>query len=158
MLFSAGAGRFGGPGSHMMPGVERAGVRGTGVRGAGFGTVGQAYRILEVADDSPADEAGIEAGYIITGIVGELVPGETVTVSYVENAFQQRAPRSRGGARGDGWDSSDFEREVETTTVVIGEQDGQAYLGVRYVPVGPSGSRGPGGMMGRSGGRGGRGW
>lgn len=165
------AGRFGRPGPRgSMHGGLGPGRPGFGMVGPGLSP---AFRILEVADDSPADQAGIEAGYIVTGIEGELVAGETITVSYIENAFQQQSFRGRGGPRDGAWADNrarDDEPEVETVSMTVGERDGQAYLGVRYAPVGGFGNApvndgwnrggrpGPGGMMGRSGGRGGRGW
>ncbi|MFW5785912.1 MAG: PDZ domain-containing protein [bacterium] len=86
---------------------------------------GTAVRILEVADGSPADQAGIEPGHVITGIDGEITPGETVTVSYID------AESLAGASRFDSLDGP----EVQTTTLTVGEEDGNAYVGVRYVPL-----------------------
>jgi membrane-associated protease RseP (regulator of RpoE activity) len=112
----------------------------------------EAFRILAVQEGSPAAEAGLEAGHVVTKIDGELAPGETVTVSYIETDF---APWGRGVAFPDRGDTSEDdgvstpadvdelpdldEMEVHTATVTIGEQDGETYIGVSYRPLGPAG-------------------
>jgi membrane-associated protease RseP (regulator of RpoE activity) len=93
-------------------------------------------RILDVADGSPAAAAGIEAGYLITGIEGDIATGETITVHYANVDL---------GASGRFTDA-----DVETTELTVGEQDGAPYIGVRYQPLGFG--RGPGaGGPGRAG-------
>ena len=104
-----------------------------------------AYRILAVEEGSPADDAGMEAGYIVTGIDGEIAPGETITVSYLDSAI---------GASRFGFDGS--KEEPETAALTVGEQDGGAYIGVRYQQIGAAGSaamrsRGRPGMPGVAG-------
>jgi S1-C subfamily serine protease len=127
--FAAAAGGLRGAGAGMWPGQ-------TGMWSGRPGT-SAAYLILEVVDDSPADDAGLDAGDIVTGIEGELAPGETITVSYMDD-----------------------ERESETTSLTVGDEEGRAYIGVRYRPTGgampglmtgPQGAVGPAGTAGPAG-------
>ncbi len=111
------------------------GIRGAGSPGArheamsaiGATIRGGTVRILDVSEGSPAEEAGIEPGFIITGIDGEIAAGETITVSYID------ADLAEGFYRFDDEEGP----EVETATLTVGEEDGRAYVGVRYAPLGP---------------------
>ncbi len=128
------------------------GVRGQSEPGARAATMpfgAFPVRILDVVEGSPAAAAGIEAGYLITGIDGEIAAGETITVHYADvdlgASFQVAA------------------QEIETTELTVGEENGAPYIGVRYQPLGGrggfgaqgGGSRGGRGMTGGFGARGG---
>jgi predicted metalloprotease with PDZ domain len=86
---------------------------------------GDAARIVTVESGSPAEEGGLAAGAVILAVDGkplsrgdlasaiaELNPGQSITL----NVFD-----------GD---------EISEITVKTGDNDGTAYLGVRYIPVG----------------------
>lgn len=85
--------------------------------------------VAEVVPDSPADEAGLAVGDIIVSVDGELIGAGDNLASLV----QTYEPGDRvvlGVMTGD-------EAEPRDVTVTLGEnpeQEGQAYLGIRYTP------------------------
>lgn len=105
----------------------------------------ESFRILAVEEGSPAAQARMEAGFIVTGIEGDIAPGETVRVSYLEAELTGRPYEIFD-------DNGDLEEQVKTTTVTLGDRDGEAYIGVSYQPL-PGGPAARGAFAGAPRGR-----